>query len=245
MCLVVTDAHQGTERPAHSFVWPLRVWPSPWFLWHGTIRYPLDTHCNMCLRQPRRMLVLFSCEVLQKLGIWNYSILMITLHTDWETIARLIEKHYWDYEGFVVIHGTDTMAVRHPLTEFWVLMPPSYRLLGLTICTLQTVHSVCSFLYAGEFGQSCGADRFTDSAGKLYCWRSQVRSSCSSCSGCFMLFSSLFSTWACLYKRVWEWAKETGLLKGLALTLCVCCVCDIGIWYHPWSLPKKQRSQRW
>lgn len=29
---------------------------------------------------------------------------------DWETIAATVEKHYYDYDGFVVIHGTDTMA---------------------------------------------------------------------------------------------------------------------------------------
>jgi len=29
---------------------------------------------------------------------------------DWIVIAELIGKHYWDYEGFLVIHGTDTMA---------------------------------------------------------------------------------------------------------------------------------------
>ena len=27
---------------------------------------------------------------------------------DWETIAATVEKHYYDYDGFVVIHGTDT-----------------------------------------------------------------------------------------------------------------------------------------
>ena len=29
---------------------------------------------------------------------------------DWLYLARLIEKHYADFEGFVVLHGTDTMA---------------------------------------------------------------------------------------------------------------------------------------
>ena len=29
---------------------------------------------------------------------------------DWAMIAGTIEKHYYDYDGFVVIHGTDTMA---------------------------------------------------------------------------------------------------------------------------------------
>ncbi|EGG24012.1 L-asparaginase I [Cavenderia fasciculata] len=31
-------------------------------------------------------------------------------HDDWIKIARLVEKNYYDYDGFVVIHGTDTMA---------------------------------------------------------------------------------------------------------------------------------------
>lgn len=29
---------------------------------------------------------------------------------DWVKIAKDIEKNYFDYDGFVVIHGTDTMA---------------------------------------------------------------------------------------------------------------------------------------
>lgn len=28
----------------------------------------------------------------------------------WGKIARIIEENYWDYDGFVVLHGTDTMA---------------------------------------------------------------------------------------------------------------------------------------
>ncbi|MCC2545366.1 type I asparaginase [Hymenobacter sp. BT175] len=30
--------------------------------------------------------------------------------TDWLTLAALIQQHYHDYTGFVVLHGTDTMA---------------------------------------------------------------------------------------------------------------------------------------
>jgi L-asparaginase len=33
---------------------------------------------------------------------------------DWVSIATVIEKNYWDYQGFLVIHGTDTMSVRTP-----------------------------------------------------------------------------------------------------------------------------------
>ena len=29
---------------------------------------------------------------------------------DWVTIARDIEDNYSDYDGFVILHGTDTMA---------------------------------------------------------------------------------------------------------------------------------------
>lgn len=29
---------------------------------------------------------------------------------DWQEMARLIKAHYEDYEGFVILHGTDTMA---------------------------------------------------------------------------------------------------------------------------------------
>lgn len=31
-------------------------------------------------------------------------------HEEWHHIAKLIEKHYYDFDGFVIIHGTDTMA---------------------------------------------------------------------------------------------------------------------------------------
>jgi len=31
-------------------------------------------------------------------------------YEEWHKVAKLIEKHYYDYDGFVVIHGTDTMA---------------------------------------------------------------------------------------------------------------------------------------
>jgi len=31
-------------------------------------------------------------------------------HEDWVKIAHLIEENYYDYDGFVVLHGTDTMA---------------------------------------------------------------------------------------------------------------------------------------
>ena len=29
---------------------------------------------------------------------------------DWVTLARQVERHYFDYDGFVVLHGTDTLA---------------------------------------------------------------------------------------------------------------------------------------
>ena len=31
-------------------------------------------------------------------------------HNEWNRIAHMIEEHYADYDGFVVLHGTDTMA---------------------------------------------------------------------------------------------------------------------------------------
>jgi len=30
--------------------------------------------------------------------------------SDWVNLAETIEKHYYDYDGFVILHGTDTMA---------------------------------------------------------------------------------------------------------------------------------------
>ena len=29
---------------------------------------------------------------------------------DWASMARIITEHYDDYDGFVILHGTDTMA---------------------------------------------------------------------------------------------------------------------------------------
>jgi len=31
-------------------------------------------------------------------------------HKDWGLLATLIEKNYYDYDGFLILHGTDTMA---------------------------------------------------------------------------------------------------------------------------------------
>ncbi|MCL2895705.1 asparaginase [Brenneria tiliae] len=33
-----------------------------------------------------------------------------TTPADWQTIANDIQQHYGDYDGFVILHGTDTMA---------------------------------------------------------------------------------------------------------------------------------------
>ncbi|DBA05286.1 TPA: hypothetical protein N0F65_007448 [Lagenidium giganteum] len=30
--------------------------------------------------------------------------------SDWSILAKQIEEHYWDYDGFVILQGTDTMA---------------------------------------------------------------------------------------------------------------------------------------
>jgi hypothetical protein len=43
----------------------------------------------------------------------------------WQKIATTIEKHYNEYDGFVVLHGTDTMAYTASalsLSEHYVLM---------------------------------------------------------------------------------------------------------------------------
>ena len=51
---------------------------------------------------------------------FNYLLTVISLEpaidssnvspADWLVLARLIEEQYYDYDGFVVLHGTDTMA---------------------------------------------------------------------------------------------------------------------------------------
>jgi L-asparaginase len=39
-------------------------------------------------------------------------------HDDWIKIAKDIEKHYYDYDGFVVLHGTDTMGYSASAVSF-------------------------------------------------------------------------------------------------------------------------------
>jgi len=39
-------------------------------------------------------------------------------HDHWIKIARDIEKNYYDYDGFVIIHGTDTMAYSASMLSF-------------------------------------------------------------------------------------------------------------------------------
>ena len=37
---------------------------------------------------------------------------------DWQLIAQDIKQHYHDYDGFVILHGTDTMAYTSSALSF-------------------------------------------------------------------------------------------------------------------------------
>lgn len=42
----------------------------------------------------------------------------------WLSIARAIEAQYWDYDGFVVTHGTDTMAYTAAALSYLIQRSP-------------------------------------------------------------------------------------------------------------------------
>jgi L-asparaginase len=49
-------------------------------------------------------------------------------HSEWVKIAKDIEESYYDYDGFVIIHGTDTMAYTASALSFML------HNLGKTVC---------------------------------------------------------------------------------------------------------------
>jgi L-asparaginase len=46
---------------------------------------------------------------------------------DWVRMAKLIESLYFDYDGFVIIMGTDTMAYAASALSFMVRAPPQHQ----------------------------------------------------------------------------------------------------------------------
>ncbi|MGM0481219.1 MAG: asparaginase [Pseudomonadota bacterium] len=70
---------------------------------------PIAGHLSQCVqRMPE-----FFREEMPEFTINEYHPLMDSSDitpSDWVTIARDIEAHYQDYDGFVILHGTDTMA---------------------------------------------------------------------------------------------------------------------------------------
>lgn len=70
---------------------------------------PVAGHLSRCVEN---MPEFFRAEM-PEFTISEYSPLMDSSDmspSDWVTIARDIERHYNDYDGFVILHGTDTMA---------------------------------------------------------------------------------------------------------------------------------------
>lgn len=70
---------------------------------------PVAGHLGRCVE---KMPEFFRAEM-PEFTIHEYTPLMDSSNMspkDWVTIARDIERHYQDYDGFVILHGTDTMA---------------------------------------------------------------------------------------------------------------------------------------
>ncbi|MFN3386720.1 MAG: asparaginase [Candidatus Thermochlorobacter sp.] len=65
------------------------------------------------LEEQLRALSLFARPELPEITIHEYEPLLDSANMtprEWVTIARDIEAHYDDYDGFIILHGTDTMA---------------------------------------------------------------------------------------------------------------------------------------
>ncbi len=77
---------------------------------------------------------------------------------DWIKIATTIEKNYYDFEGFVVIHGTDTMAYTASALSFMFTNLGKPVVLVGSMLPFGEVHSdarrnlACSILIAGTCG---------------------------------------------------------------------------------------------
>lgn len=77
---------------------------------------------------------------------------------DWIKIAKTIDTHYYDYDGFVVIHGTDTMAYTASALSFIFSNLGKPVILVGSMLPFGEVHSdarrnlACSILIAGTCG---------------------------------------------------------------------------------------------
>ena len=77
---------------------------------------------------------------------------------DWIKIAKTIDTHYYDYDGFVVIHGTDTMAYTASALSFMFSNLGKPVILVGSMLPFGEVHSdarrnlACSILIAGICG---------------------------------------------------------------------------------------------
>ncbi len=77
---------------------------------------------------------------------------------DWVKIARTIESNYYDFDGFVVIHGTDTMAYTASALSFMFTNLGKPVILVGSMLPFGEVHSdarrnlACSILIAGTCG---------------------------------------------------------------------------------------------
>ena len=79
---------------------------------------------------------------------------------DWVKIARTVESNYTDYDGFVVIHGTDTMAYTASALSFMFTNLAKPVVLVGSMLPFGEVHSdarrnlACSILIAGRSGST-------------------------------------------------------------------------------------------
>jgi L-asparaginase len=78
---------------------------------------------------------------------------------DWVKIAKTVEANYYDYDGFVIIHGTDTMAYTASALSFMFNNLGKPVVLVGSMLPFGEVHSdarrnlACSILIAGKCGQ--------------------------------------------------------------------------------------------
>ena len=77
-------------------------------------------------------------------------------HNEWNKIAHIIEENYTGYDGFVVLHGTDTMAYSASALSFmleWLSKPVIFTGSQIPLCELRSDgydNLITSMLIAGQ-----------------------------------------------------------------------------------------------
>ncbi|TFK16016.1 toll-like receptor 3 [Platysternon megacephalum] len=106
----MVEEEQGLAPEANKLVKALKKMP----MLHDEVYAKENKHCD-CPKFPDNTLVLPPSDQNKRIV---YTILELSplldssnmTTDDWAKIARNIEKYYEQYDGFVILHGTDTMA---------------------------------------------------------------------------------------------------------------------------------------